>query len=51
MIFKNEETRQKAVNMAKSLFDEGKSTSEIAAIMCLSESTVRSLKSSIDKTK
>lgn len=50
MIFKNEETRQRAVNLAKSLFDEGKSTSEVAAIMCLSESTVRSLKGTIDKT-
>lgn len=51
MIFKNEETRQKAVNLARSLFDEGRSTSEVAAIMCLSESTVRSLKGTIDKTK
>lgn len=51
MIFKNEKQRQLAVGMAKRLFDEGKTTKEIAQIMCLSESTVRSLKSTIDKAR
>jgi DNA-binding NarL/FixJ family response regulator len=51
MIFKNEKKRQLAVGMAKRFFDEGKTTKEVAELMCLSESTVRSLKSTIDKAK
>ena len=51
MIFKNEKKRQLAVGMAKRFFDEGKTVKEVADLMCLSESSVRSLKSTIDKAE
>lgn len=51
MIFKNEKKRQLAVDMAKRFFDEGKTVKEVADLMCLSESSVRSLKSTIDKAE
>jgi len=48
MIFKNETQRQEAVRVAKQLFDEGKSVMEVAKLMCLSESKVRSIKNVIE---
>ena len=43
--------RQQMVGVAKQLFDEGYTTSEVASKMCVSESVVRSLKSTIDTAK
>lgn len=48
MVFKNEHQRQEAIRIAKQMFADGKTTSEIAKAMCLSESNVRSLKKSIN---
>lgn len=48
MVFKSETQRRIAVGMAKKFYDEGKTTQEIAKLMCLSESQVRSLKKIID---
>ena len=50
MVFKNDTQRQAACVIAKRLFDDGKNVREIAKMMCLSESQVRSLKKTIDET-
>jgi DNA-binding CsgD family transcriptional regulator len=39
------------VGMAKQLYDEGLTTKEVAAKMGISESTVRSLKNTIDQAR
>jgi DNA-binding transcriptional regulator LsrR (DeoR family) len=43
--------RQMMVGMAKQLYDEGLTTKEVAAKMGISESTVRSLKNTIDQAR
>ena len=43
--------RQLMVGVARQLYDEGLTTKEVAAKMCLSESTVRSIKNTIDQAK
>jgi DNA-binding transcriptional regulator LsrR (DeoR family) len=43
--------RQMMVGVARQLYDEGLTTKEVAAKMCLSESTVRSIKKTIDQAK
>ena len=44
-------TRQHMIGIAKQLFDDGFTSKEVAAKMCVSESTVRSLKKIIDEAK
>ena len=44
----SKETREEMVRIAKQLFDDGFTSKEIAAKMCISESTVRSLKKIIN---
>lgn len=51
MVFKTDTQIRLAVGMAKRFFDEGKSVAEVAKLMCLSESKVRSLKKIIDEAK
>lgn len=41
--------RQQLVGLAKQLYDEGFTTKEVAAKLCVSESTVRSIKKIINK--
>lgn len=47
MNFSKRERRQMTVEMIKRLFDEGKSSQEIAEIMNMSESTIELLKIAI----
>lgn len=44
-------TRQHMIGIAKQLFEDGFTSKEVAAKMCVSESTVRSLKKIIDEAK
>lgn len=41
--------RQQLIGVAKKLYAEGFTTKEVAAKLCVSESTVRSIKKTIDK--
>ena len=41
--------RQQLVGLAKQLYDEGFTTKEVAAKLCVSEATVRSIKKIINK--
>lgn len=41
--------RQLLIGVAKKLYDEGFTTEEVAAKLCVSESTVRSIKKIIDE--
>lgn len=41
--------RQHMIGVAKQLYDEGFTTKEVAAKLCVSESTVRSVKKIIDE--
>lgn len=44
----SEETREEMIRIAKQLFDDGFTSKEVAGKMCISESTVRSLKKIIE---
>jgi DNA-directed RNA polymerase specialized sigma subunit len=48
MVIKNDDVRLNAIYVMKQLQAEGKTVKEIADIMCISESQVRSLKKYID---
>lgn len=51
MVFKNEFDREVAVSIAKRMFASGKSVSEIAKVLCISEAKVRELKKDIDESE
>lgn len=51
MVFKSNTERNAAIVIAKRLFADGKSVKEVASMMCLSESKVRTLKRLIDETQ
>lgn len=41
--------KEEAIRVARQLFAEGKTVSEVARMMCLSESRVRKLKKAMDE--
>lgn len=49
-ILVGEGTRQQMIEAVKQLYAEGHTTKDMAAKLCVSESTVRSIKKSIDET-